>query len=100
MMEVLNDLYNRIVCSLVTMWAVFQCFHRFNREFRRGDSCPLPTRYYLCIVSSPCLNRYISLYERSSDSSFDSLCFECPKKPIPPRHEPIEYFNSNSSGRT
>ena len=34
----------------------------------------LTTRgYYLCILSSPCLNRYISLYERSSDSSFDSL---------------------------
>jgi hypothetical protein len=47
---------------------------------RRGDSHPLTAWYYLCIVSSPCLNRYIFLNERSSDSSFDSLCFGVPPK--------------------
>src|SRR3989442_11623628 len=42
-------------------------------RYRRGDSRSLPAGYYLCIVFSPCLNRYFSLRKRSRDSSFDSL---------------------------
>ena len=55
------------------------------KECRRGDSHPLPTWYCLCIVSSPGSNRYIFLYERSSDSSFDSLC--CGVPPKSPYHQ-------------
>ncbi len=39
----------------------------------KGGLRSLPSGYYLCIVSSPCLNRYLSLRKRPGDSSFDSL---------------------------
>jgi hypothetical protein len=44
-----------------------------DEECRRGDSCSQPATYCLCIVSSPCLNRYFLLSKSSNDSSFDSL---------------------------
>jgi hypothetical protein len=49
------------------------CFRNGDREAPKGGLSLTTRWYYLCIVSSPCLNSFFSLCEGSSDSSFDSL---------------------------